>query len=232
MTVSAPGLPKSAARVIKQGSSLKVAVRVPNPGPANRSYFLDPRLAASADVVLPEVDGKTTVPLNGDSPSWWVPTHTTALRATVTADVPVDASIYPWTGAPEVLGAPGPDGSVVATATADQLAAGSWFVGVSAPGPFKDTASPGGTAKVTVTATTQPVDPAAQASTGQYWDLAADYQPLPVAPGKTGEMTLTLAPTAPVGTVVHGILYVATNTPMGIANGSEITGVPYTYTVG
>ncbi|MPY56762.1 S8 family peptidase [Streptomyces spongiae] len=232
VTATAPGLPNSPAHVIKQGSKLAVAVRVPNPGPAARSYFLDPRLAGSADVVLPEVDGKTTVPVNGDSPSWWVPTHTTALRAAVTADIPVDASIYPWTGAPEFLGAPGPDGSVVATAEADQLAAGTWSVGVSAPGPFKDSTAPKGTAKVTVTATTQPVDPAAQASTGQFWDLSADYAPLSVAAGKTGTMTFTLAPTAPVGTVVHGILYVDTETAMGISNGSEITGIPYTYTVG
>ncbi|MFE7278409.1 S8 family serine peptidase [Streptomyces sp. NPDC057623] len=232
VTATAPDLPDSAAHVIRRGSELRVAVRVPNPGPANRSYFLDPRLAEPADVVLPEIDGKSTVPVNGDNPTWWVPTHTTALKATVTADIPVDASILPWTGAPEFLGAPGPDGSVVATATAGQLAAGIWSVGVSAPGPFTDTAAPQGTAKVTVTATTQPFDPAAQASTGQFWDLGADYQPLSVAAGETGTMTLTLAPTAPAGTVVHGILYVATDTAMGIANGSEITGIPYTYTVG
>ena len=232
VTATAPDLPNSPARVIKQGSELKVAVRVPNPGPANRSYFLDPRLAGPADVVLPEVDGKATVPVNGDYPSWWVPTHTTALKATVTADIPVDALIEPWTGAPEVLSLPGPDGSVTATATADQLAAGSWYVGVSAPGPFKDTDAPEGTAKVTVTATTQPVDPAAQASTGQFWDFGADDQSLPVAAGRTGTMTLTLTPTAPAGTVVHGILYVDTDTAMDVANGSEITGIPYTYTVG
>jgi hypothetical protein len=97
---------------------------------------------------------------------------------------------------------------------------------------FKDSTAPKGTAEVTVTATTLPADPAAQASTGQFWDLGADYAPLSVAAGKTGTMTLTLAPTAPVGTVVHGILYVDTETAMGVSNGSEITGIPYSYTVG
>ncbi|MGW3119726.1 S8 family peptidase [Streptomyces sp. NPDC001107] len=233
VTVSAPGLPDSPARVIKRGSKLKVTVRVPNPGPAERSYFLDPRLAASADVVLPDTHGKTTFPVNGpDIASYWVPTHTTALRATVTADIPVDASILPWNRSPEILGAPGPDGSRVATATADQLASGVWNVSVSAPGPFTDSTAPKGTAKVTVTATTQPIDRAAQASTGSFWDFTADYTPLTVAAGKTGTMTLTLAPTAPVGTVVHGILYVDNDTAMGSGQGSEITGIPYTYTVG
>lgn len=99
---------------------------------------------------------------------------------------------------------------------------------MSAPGPFKDAAAPEGTAKVTVTATTQPVDPAAQASTSQFWDYSAEEQSLPVAAGRTGTMPLTLTPTAPVGTVVHGILYVDTDTATGAANGSEITGIPYT----
>ena len=105
-------------------------------------------------------------------------------------------------------------------------------VGVSAPGPFTDSTAPKGTAKVTMTATTQPLDPAAQSSTGTFWDFTAHYTPLSVAAGKTGTMTLTLAPTAPVGTVVHGILYVDSDTRMGSGHGSEITGIPYTYTVG
>ncbi|MDX3315159.1 S8 family serine peptidase [Streptomyces sp. ME08-AFT2] len=233
VTATASGLPNSPARVIKRGSKLKVTVRVPNPGPAQRHYFLDPRLAAPAQVSLPETDGKTTVPVNGaEPPQWWVPTHTTSLRAMVTADFPVDASIMPGTAAPEVLGAPGPGGSTVATATADQLAAGLWYVPVSEPGPYTGSAAPKGTAKVTVTATTQPVDPGAQTSTGRFWDFSADDLSLPVAAGKTGTMTLTLAPTAPVGTVVHGIVYVDTDTALGGANGSEIVGIPYTYTVG
>ncbi|MDX3800598.1 hypothetical protein [Streptomyces sp. AK04-3B] len=233
MTATAQGLPNSPARVIKRGSKLKVTVRVPNPGPAKRYYFLDPRLATPADVSLPEIDGKATVPVNGtEPPQWWVPTHTTALRATVTADVPVDVSLLPWTGAPEVLGVSGPGDSAVATATAGQLAAGLWSAPVSGPGPYTDSTAPTGTANVTVTATTQPVDPGAQVSTGRFWDFGADDLSLPVAAGKTGTMTLTLAPAAPVGAVVHGIVYVDTDTALSMANGSEIVGIPYTYTVG
>ncbi|MEU6261373.1 S8 family serine peptidase [Streptomyces sp. NPDC047043] len=230
---TAEGLPDSPARVIGRGSSLKVTVRVPNPGPAGRYYFLDPRLTDSAEIVLPEVDGATTFPLNADTyPSWWVPTHTTALTATVTADTPVDASILPWTGSPEILGTPVPDGSVVATSAADQLTAGIWNVGVSSPGPFTDTPAPADTARVTVTATTQPFDPAAQASTGRFWDYGTEDRSIHVDAGSSGTMTLTLTPTAASGTVVHGILYVDTVSASGVANGSEITGIPYTYTVG
>ncbi|MGW3119722.1 hypothetical protein ACWDBW_21715 [Streptomyces sp. NPDC001107] len=125
-------------------------------------------------------------------------------KATATADHPVAASILPWTGDPEILGVTAPDRSVTATTTA----------------------------RNTMTATTQPVDPGATASTGAFWDHSARHDSLPVAAGKTGTMTLTLAPTAPVGTVVHGILSVDNDTAMGGGNGSEITGIPYTYTVG
>ncbi|HEY8984059.1 MAG TPA: peptidase, partial [Streptomyces sp.] len=231
--VAAPGLPDSASTVVKRGSGLKVTVRVANPGPADRSYFLDPRLAGSADVVLPEIDGKSTLPLNTrDFRSYWVPTHTTAVRATFTADTPVQASAAPWEGGAEVLGTTGPDGSATVTATADQLAPGKWYVNASSPGTFTDTPAPKGDAKVVLTATTQPVDPAAQASTGAFWDYGAKHEPVAVAAGGTGTMTLTLAPTAAVGTVVHGVLYVDTVSPNTNANGSEIVGIPYAYTVG
>ncbi|MFI7403522.1 hypothetical protein ACIBW9_24130 [Streptomyces sp. NPDC049541] len=105
-------------------------------------------------------------------------------------------------------------------------------MGVSSPGPFQDTPAPETTAEITMTATTEPVDPGATASTGAFWGYSAKHDSLPVAAGRTGTMTLTLAPAAPVGTVVHGILHVDNDTAMGGANGSEIIGIPYTYTVG
>jgi hypothetical protein len=45
-------------------------------------------------------------------------------------------------------------------------------------------------------------------------------------------MTLTLTPTAPVGTVVRGTVYVDSDTPFGNVTGSELIGIPYSYTVG
>jgi len=183
-------------------------------------------------VVLPDIDGKTTFPVNSDdSGAYWVPTHTTAVHATAVADTPVEASAGPWLGA-EFLGTPGAGGSVTITGAADQLTSGHWTVSASSPGPFTGTAAPKGTARATLTATTQPVDPAAHASTGAFWDYGGKHEPVAVAAGGTGTMTLTLAPTAAVGTVVHGILYVDTRSVDDYANGSEIIGIPYTYTVG
>jgi len=232
VTASAPGLPADASRVIKRGSSLTVPIETVNSSPAVRNYFLDTRLDAMTEINVPELgdDKSGTAKINESSPTWYVPSHTTRLVVAASADRPVDLNIYPWTGEPGVFGQPGPGGTTVATTTAGQLAAGSWSTDVSDQGPYPDKPAGTGTAKVTVTATTQAFDPAAKASTGDYWDLNAPFDSLRVDPGKTAAMTLTLTPTAPVGTVVHGTVYISTDSPLGL--GSELTGIPYTYTVG
>ncbi|WP_416966849.1 S8 family peptidase [Streptomyces sp. 4F14] len=232
VTASAPGLPDSPSRVLKRGSSLTVPIRVVNSGPAVRDYFLDPRLDTMTQVSAFEYgdDKSGTGKINEGGPAWNVPSHTTGLVATAGADRPVDLDLYPWTGAPAVFGQPGPDGTTVATATAGELAAGQWTTDVTDRGPFTDKPAGEGTAKVTLTATTQAFDPAAKASTGDYWDPAADFDSDRAAPGKTATMHLTLTPTAPTGTVVHGIVYVDTVSPF--VAGSELIGIPYTYTVG
>ncbi|MCD7444431.1 S8 family serine peptidase [Streptomyces lincolnensis] len=233
-TATAPGLPDSPSRVLKRGSTLTVPVRVPNSGPAERHYYLDPRLDTTGEIKVPVWgdDKSGTVQINQGGPAWVVPSHTTEVIATATADRPVDLNIYPWTGAPAVFAPAGPTGTTVATAHAGQLASGTWSTDVTDPGPFGDKPAGKGTAKVSVTATTQSFDPAAKASTGEFWNPDADWNPVTAAAGKTATMTLTLTPTAPVGTVVHGTVYVDTDTSFGGLLGSELIGIPYTYTVG
>jgi len=229
---SAPGLPGSASRVIQRGSSLTVPVEVVNSGSSVRNYFLDPRLDTPTEINVSENgdDKSGTAKINESSLAWNVPSHTTRLVATASADHPVDLNIYPWTGEPGVFGEAGAGDTTVATALAGQLASGQWNTDVSDPGPFDKPSGTGSTAKVTLTATTQAFDPAAKASTGDYWDLDADFDSVRAAPGKTATMHLTLTPTAPVGTVVHGTVYIATDSALG--DGSELIGIPYTYTVG
>ena len=131
-----------------------------------------------------------------------------------------------------VFGEAGAGDTTVATALAGQLASGLWSTEVTDPGPFGDKPAGKGTAKVTLTATTQSFDPAAKASTGEFWDLDADWNPVVAAAGRTATMKLTLTPTAPVGTVVHGTVYVDTDSPFSGVMGSELIGIPYSYTVG
>ncbi|MFF3846461.1 S8 family serine peptidase [Streptomyces sp. NPDC002328] len=236
ITASAPGLPNSPTRTIRRGSHLTVSVKVPNPGPAQQSLFLDPRLDTMSEVPVPELGEPTggTAPINGGGLAWIVPTHTTRLVATATADRPVDVGVFPLTWSPEVYTQGGLSNTTAATTTADQLAAGAWVTEVSAP--FTGRPADEDTAHVSLDATTQTIDSSAKASTGDPWDNGPDWKPVSVAPGTTATMTITLTPTAPVGTVVRGTLYVDTHT--GFPNflgseliGSELTGIPYTYTV-
>ncbi|KUN73324.1 peptidase [Streptomyces canus] len=234
MTATAPGLPDSPSRVLKRGSTLTVPVRVPNSGPAERHYYLDPRLDTTGEIALVENgdDKSGTAKINEGGLGWFVPSHTTKLVATATADRPVDLNMYPWTASPMVFGEAGTGDTTVATAFAGQLASGLWSTEVTDPGPFGDKPAGKGTAKVTLTATTQSFDPAAKASTGEFWDLDADWNPVAAAAGRTATMKLTLTPTAPVGTVVHGTVYVDTDSPFSGVMGSELIGIPYSYTVG
>ncbi|MER6286622.1 S8 family serine peptidase [Streptomyces sviceus] len=233
LTATAPGLPDSPSRVLKRGSTLTVPVRVPNSGPAERHYYLDPRLDTTGEIALVEngSDKSGTAKINEGGLGWFVPSHTTKLVATATADRPVDLNMYPWTASPMVFGEAGAGDTTVATALAGQLASGLWTTEVTDPGPF-DKPEGKGTAKITLTATTQLSDPAAKASTGDFWDLEADWNPVVAAAGRTATMKLTLTPTAPVGTVVHGTVYVDTDSSFSGAMGSELIGIPYSYTVG
>ncbi|MFC0436381.1 S8 family serine peptidase [Kutzneria buriramensis] len=235
-TAAAPGLPNSPTIVISKGSNKVVSVAVPNLGPADRQYFLDPRLdsmstvpvmttsgAASADVTLPSAPGA----------GWWVPSHTSELRATASAGAPVNLELSPWTASPLVLGVPGPSGTTVATAKAGQLAGGFWGTTITPVGAYGTTPAPSTTAKITMTALTQTTDPDAHPSTGSYWDITADWNPVYVAAGGTAHIDLTITPTAAPGTVVRGILYVdEAGAQEDVSNESELIGLPYTYTVG
>jgi hypothetical protein len=64
------------------------------------------------------------------------------------------------------------------------------------------------------------------------------YNPLTLAPGQTGTITVSITPDAAAGTVIHGFLYVdavnANSRTFGsiTRSGDEVSAIPYTYTVG
>ena len=72
-------------------------------------------------------------------------------------------------------------------------------------------------------------------SSGDVWkqtiDATAPYTPLRLAPGATGQITVTFTPSAPLGTVVRGSLEVSTFSPV-TASGDQVISVPYAYRVG
>jgi hypothetical protein len=113
------------------------------------------------------------------------------------------------------------------------LAFGPWFTDTGELGPFQN-AAPAGTATIAMVAHTQPFDSGATPSTGDYWLTSVGGgagNAVFVPAGGTAHITLTLKPTAAPGTVVHGVVYVDTWNNL-VGQGSELTGIPYSYTAG
>jgi Subtilase family len=232
------GLPTSPTAKIAPGSPATGSVVVTNTGAAGAYFFLDPRLDGPEDVVLPPVAGQATIDLPEDvastsPPTYLVPPHTSGLAQTIHASLPVGAYLEYGEGNPGAYGTTGAGNSTVDTITADQLAIGNWITDVGELGPFAGPA-PAGTANISLTAHTQPFDSGATSSTGDHWSTSvggsaghAVYLPA----GATATIAMTLKPTAAPGTVVHGTVYVDTwNNEAG--QGSELTGLPYSYTTG
>lgn len=235
VSVTPMGLPDDPARQVTRDSTVTATVRVTNTGPAGRYLFLDPRLNTTTDLALSPTDGSADMTLPYPSPAYWqVPTHTSVLTATGTADHPVDLEMaHAPTVSPDIVGFAGADNEVTAALSAGQVTPGRWYTELTPAGPFGTDTPPQGAAHVALTARTQAFDPSLTSTTGDLWNpQSTAVQPVFVAAGDTATLRITLKPTAATGTTVHGTLYVDTYSP-GISErtGSELTGIPYAYTV-
>ena len=233
----ASGLPNGSK--VKSGSPVTASVDVTNTGLTGQWFFLDPRLAGQSKVDLTPTGGDTslTLPLHTSDttpPSYLIPPHTSKFSSTVTASQRVDLDLYNAKGAPEklALATNRPDHAVTDTVSAAQLATGTWGTDVQALGPFPN-GSPAGTAKISANAVTAPFDPSFSSDTGDYWQqtiAGPAATPVFIPAGVTRTIKITIKPTAPVGTAVHGTVYVDTFNSL-VGQGSELIGLPYSYTV-
>jgi hypothetical protein len=234
----ATGLPNSPGTTVTAAKPVTSTITVTNNGRAGEYFFLDPRLTAAADVTLPPVAGDSTFNLPEDAattapPQYQVPTHTSTLAEDLTASVPVGTYLEYADGNPGPYRTTGSGNHTVNSVTADQLAFGRWITDTGELGPFQNAAPPA-TATISMTAHTQPFDTGASPSTGDYWLTAVGGAPgtaVFIPAGGTANLTLTLKPTATPGTVVRGVVYVDTRNNI-VGQGSELTGIPYTYTAG
>ncbi|HWC81985.1 MAG TPA: S8 family serine peptidase [Pseudonocardiaceae bacterium] len=234
----ANNLPGNPARTLPAHRAASASVTVTNTGSAGAYYFLDPRLTGQTATTLTPVAGDSTIGLPEDKsatsdPSWLVPPHTSGLTETVHASLPVDVDLLYGDGNPEVFAASSGGTDTVDTTHADQLAFGYWFTGIGEIGPFATDAQPG-TASIALAARTQPFDPAISSGTGDFWSRAAGGSAgdaVFVPAGATVTIPVTITPNAARGTVVRGTIYVDTMNNLA-GQGSEVTGIPYSYTVG
>ena len=234
----ATGLPNDPHTVLPAGKPVTASVKVTNTGAAGEYYFLDPRLAGQTAVTLTPTSGTSAIDLPEDKasttpPRYLVAPHTSALTESVQASMPVDVDLIYSDGNPEKFAASAGGTSTVDGVSASQVAFGSWGTEVDEIGPFATDAQPG-TATISMTATASPFDPAVSSATGDFWTQStggAAGTAVFIPAGATATISVTVKPVAAFGTVVRGTLYVDTWNNLA-GQGSEVTGIPYSYTVG
>ena len=226
--VTAPSLPNSRHGSVSAAQGATVAVSVTNTGAVTKAYFADARLTSLTSQVLPsQVGCAPTLP--GYCAVIAVPTRVAALELQAQAGKPITMDASPFTGGfqypedPDVWATPVGNGAVAAFLVLPEIPYGSWLISPALVGTFGAAGAP----NVPVTA-----------STGDFWaDVTlgtTTYQPLVLAPGATGTITLTIHPDAgSVGKSVAGSVYVdAANPSDSWSAGDEIVALPYAYTVG
>ena len=246
-------LPQSA--VLKQGQSSTFTVHVTNTASAPEAYFVDPRLNQDETISLPNQNsgadaGANPLPLplpNGEGqpsfPFYLVPSHTSELAANVTetsgtANVNFELSYAP--GDPDLEGvSTGPSASL--TFFQPEVSPGIWPLDPTEIGPFGPSGAPAAVVSDNLDVVTQAFDSAVTSSTGDMWSafngLSSTFDPVYLNPGQSATITVTITPTASVGSNVSGTLYVSDLTLgqfIGAANsdGDDIAAIPYSYTVG
>ncbi len=222
---SASGVPDSPNRVLPAGHPVTAVVQFVNTGVADAAYFVDGRLDTRAALPLIVANSAYTIPgaPQAPFPAVQVPTQTDALTVAASSDVPINFEVTPFPadhltdlnfqGDPDREA--GPAGTAPSVTVADPaVAAQTWLALPSIVGPFA-TAAPTANTTFTAAAHTRLFDPAVASSTGD--PLLADVlsspppaTPVTVQSRAAGNIAVTITPTGPRGTVVHGVLYLDT----------------------
>ena len=245
VNASAKGLPDGQS--LTAGTTKTAFVRVTNNGTTPEAYFVDPRLnsqvtlnlaaQSAASLTLPNVDGVV--------PQYLVPSHTTAVKATVSSSAPIFFDItYPY-GDPDVISTTGK--TATASYSAPEVGPGDWTVTPFLVGPTGAKPASNVTANITMTATTAGFDSAASSPTGDLWlgsgNASATFTPYVVDPGQSVTIPVTFTPTGTVGSTVTGTLYISDSSfispdlnfdaqPGNTPEGSDVAAFPYSYTIG
>jgi hypothetical protein len=239
-------LPDSPSAILQREVEVTYQISVTNTGLAPEDIFLDPRLTQLQTYTLQPQDQvagvRLPVPATASPPEWIVPTMTHSVSVTVTSRAPVMFDYGPFPGDPDEASTTGltarasyPAGKAVTPVTQ-----GLWFAAPSQVGPFPAGGATPVTATSSMTATTQEFDRSAGPATGDFWRFgveplaaSASYNLFVINPGQTRTISLKVKPTAPAGTVIHGMLYIDDFVDsLQFLSGSQLAALPYEYTVG
>ncbi|HUA41371.1 MAG TPA: hypothetical protein VMA32_07395 [Streptosporangiaceae bacterium] len=246
VSASASSLPDSASTMLTAGTPVTADLTVTNNGTSPEAYFVDARLNSQVATPLAAQDGSAlTLPnLDGDVPTYLVPSQTTALSSKVTSK---DKLFFDFTynfGDPDVISSTGK--TATASLSASSIADGDWTITPFLVGPTGAKAAKPVGANTSMTATTAAFDPAVSSPTGDLWlgsvDPSNGFTPYVVNPGQSVTIPVTITPQGASGTTVTGTLYLDDSSVVpSIATfndlftngpeGSDVAAFSYSYTI-
>lgn len=241
--VVASGLPNSAGtRLSASGRPVTATIDVINTGALTEAYFADARLRTPVVMSLAQQPGcSSTSTLPGTCAGFILPTQVSKASFTAKSSVPIQMDAYAFTGFavgtgnPDIFAQPTAKDTVVASLSEPELPYGAWYVSPSEVGPYAAAGAPTKPVTLSASVVMQPFDGAVSADSGDIWadDVlgTATFNPLVVASGEEGIITLTITPDPSlVGKTVTGFVYVDTYNPY-VSTGDEVVRFPYSYTV-
>jgi hypothetical protein len=234
--VSASGIPNSRHARLRAGQPVTATIQVTNNGNIRKDYLADPRLNGRVPQVLAgSGTNNVGLPLSLTAqPNWLVPPGTNAFVTFAQANIPITGETSFETGDPDVGGVSFGNAAVTRE-FAPELAPGPYF-GLPEPTcPCGATGVPAGSkANLAGVANTNPFDTSVTTTTGDAWESSVDpttpYSPLSLAPGQTGQITVTFTPSGRRGHVVRGFIGLDTFN-LASFSGDEVATIPYEYRI-
>lgn len=223
--------------VLRTSKPRTATIEVKNTGSQPEAYMVDARRSQQSLMSLTALGASPSsqpLPISngGDIPQFVLPPFSPFAAIGAQSTVPITLDTSPNFGTPDVEGL-SQGTSSVAVLHAAELPASLYSCAPSEQGPFNGTA-PSTTFSCGGAALTNPFAPDVTTSTGNLWaDLEQGtntYNPLVLAPGQSGTITVKLVPTDPTGTDVSGFLTLETFN-FNTFSSDEVATFPYRYTV-
>jgi len=242
--ITVTGLPNSPAKKLSaSGKPVTATIDVTNTGAVTTAYFADARLAKTELVALPEGAFTALCPaatLPGACGLVTVPSEASSVKFSAKSTTSIDMDAFDYSGYafgsdPDLFAVKTAAHTVVASLEEPEIPYGPWVISPSLVGPYGASGAPTKAVTLSATAVMRPFDTAISADSGDAWaDLTLGtntYNPLYIAPGEAGTITLTITPDPSlVGKTVSGYVFIDTYSQF-TATGDEVVRIPYSYTV-
>jgi hypothetical protein len=228
--------------MLQPAATRLATITVKNTGNSPEIYFVDPRLAGSSQYPLGFINNPSgQLPLgvadDADVPEALAPPASTSVTMVATANKPVNFTMTPDLGTPEVASTTGK--TAVANYAASDVPASAWSCPVTLVGPFGSPTS-GGQFACAAFARTRTFDDTVEATGGNLWDSFTDpatnngFDPessTVVQPGASTTLQVAITPTEDEeGATVSGFLAVQT-LDVNTFSSDNLAHIPYRYTV-